>query len=221
MAPVAGALKTIGGKIAQSAFGQSIKKAATTVAKKAVGAKNSLVQTGKNVKNAVSSKIQKTVTSVKNLGKGSPAVVSTTTTTAGKAGTTVVKTTTDAGKAAIQTSEAAKTAKTASDAKRANLLRGMMTAASIGVGYYQVKSANKQYKDSVARTDSYNAALRAEEDAATAAKNKADAEYAARADAYSYALATSQTSTSNIYSDGYAGDSIFSSSWRHPKYSIL
>lgn len=220
MAPVAGALKTIGGKIAQSAFGQSIKKAATTVANKAVGAKNSLVQTGKNVKNAVSSKIQNTVTNVKNLGKGSPSVVPTTT-TAGQAGTTVVKTTTDAGKAAIQTSDAAKTAKTASDSKRASLLRGMMTAASIGIGYYQIKSANKQYKDSVARTDSYNAALRAEEDAATAAKNKADAEYAARAEAYNYALATSQTSTSNIYSDGYAGDSIFSSSWRHPKYSIL
>ena len=91
MAPVAGALKTIGGKIAQSAFGQSVKKAATTVAQKAINAKNTLVTTGKNVKNAVSSKIQKTVTNIKNLGNGSPSVVSTTTTTAGKAGTTVVK----------------------------------------------------------------------------------------------------------------------------------
>ena len=221
MAPVAGALKTIGGKIAQSAFGQSVKKAATTVAQKAINAKNTLVTTGKNIKNAVSSKIQKTVTNIKNIGKGSPSVVSTTTTTAGKAGTTVVKTTTDAGKAAIQTSDAAKAAKTASDAKRANLLKGMMTAASVGVGYYQVKSSNNQYKDSVARTDAYNAALKAEEDAATAAKNKADAEYNSRADAYTLALATSQTSTSNIYSDGYAGDSVFSSSWKHPKYSIL
>ena len=99
--------------------------------------------------------------------------------------------------------------------------RGAMTAASVGVGYAQVISSHRQYKDSVARQDAYNAALKAEENAATAAKNQADAEYAARTDAYSAALATSQTSTQNIYSSGYAGDTIFSNSLIQPKYKII
>lgn len=210
MAPVAQFAGKAVAKIAQSGLGKAIKGAVGTVKQK--GLKQSLIDVGRNVKNKAVSAVNKTKTGMNNVKtyfKGAPTGV---TPQVNTQVTTAAKTTTDA----------AKTAKTASDAKRANLLMGMMTtAASVGVGYYQVKSANKQYKDSVARADSYNAALRAEEDAATAAKNKADAEYASRADAYNYALATSQTSTSNIYSDGYAGDSIFSSSWRHPKYSIL
>ena len=209
MAPVAQFTGKAVAKIAQSGLGKAIKGAVGAVKQK--GLKQSLVDIGGNVKNKAVSVVNKTKTGMNNVKtyfKGAPTGV---TPQVNTQVTTAAKTTTDA----------AKTAKTASDAKRANLLMGMTTAASVGVGYYQVKSANKQYKDSVARTNSYNAALRAEEDAATAAKNKADAEYASRADAYNYALATSQTSTSNIYSDGYAGDSIFSSSWRHPKYSIL
>ncbi len=219
MAPVAQFAGKAVAKIAQSGLGKAIKGAVGTVKQK--GLKQSLIDVGGNVKNKAVSVVNKTKTGMNNVKtyfKGAPTGV---TPQVNTQVTTAAKTTTDAGKAAIRTSDAAKAAKTASDAKRANLLMGMTTAASVGVGYYQVKSANKQYKDSVARTNSYNAALRAEEDAATAAKNKADAEYASRADAYNYALATSQTSTSNIYSDGYAGDSIFSSSWRHPKYSIL
>ena len=209
MAPVAQFTGKAVAKIAQSGLGKAIKGVVGTVKQK--GLKQSLVNIGGNVKNKAVSVVNKTKTGMNNVKtyfKGAPTGV---TPPVNTQVTTAAKT----------TSDAAKTAKTASDAKRANLLMGMTTAASVGVGYYQVKSANKQYKDSVARADSYNAALRAEEDAATAAKNKADAEYASRADAYNYALATSQTSTSNIYSDGYAGDSIFSSSWRHPKYSIL
>ena len=219
MAPVAQFAGKAVAKIAQSGLGKAIKGVVGTVKQK--GLKQSLIDIGGKVKDKAVSAVNKTKTGINNVKtyfKGTPTGVTPSIT---NQATTAAKTTTDVGTAVTQTSDAAKAAKTASDAKRANLLKGMMTAASVGVGYYQVKSANKQYKDSVARTDAYNAALKAEEDAATAAKNKADAEYAARADAYTYALATSQTSTSNIYSDGYAGDSIFSSSWRNPKYTIL
>ena len=96
-----------------------------------------------------------------------------------------------------------------------------MTAASIGVGYSQVISSNKQYKDSVRRTDAYNAALKAEEDAATAAQNQATAEYNTRYDSYTAALNQSSTSSQNIYSSGYAGDSIFSSTLKNPRYTLF
>lgn len=219
-----GGLKNIGSKIAGSMVGQAAKKVA-----------------GSKFGQAVSGFVKDKATSVRNFANNSTLIQN------ARSGVNNFMTNTKVGQKLTKAGTTIKTAYEKADPKKSLLYRAgnaiaqdartaagylkkvdwektgkvAMTAASVGVGYSQVISSNKQYKDSVARTDAYNAALKAEEDAATAAKNKADAEYNSRADAYTLALSTSQTSTSNIYSDGYAGDSIFSSTLKNPKYSIL
>lgn len=93
--------------------------------------------------------------------------------------------------------------------------------AMAGVAAYQVKSSNKQYKDAAAREDAYNKALQAKTDEADAEKAKTTSEYNARTDAYNEALMKSSTQNDNIYSSGYAGDSIFSSPLKNPKYTLI
>lgn len=132
----------------------------------------------------------------------------------------------DVGAGAVQTGGAAGAGgavDTAAKAKerRASIVNGIAGIATAGVMFYQVKSANKQYKQNVAREDAYNAALKAESDAASAAKAQTDAEYSARTDAYTAALAADNTRNNNIYSSGYAGDSIFSSPLKNPKYTLI
>ena len=133
----------------------------------------------------------------------------------------------DVGTGAVQTGGAAgaggavdATAK-AEKARRSSLLQGISSVAAVGVMAYQARNANKQYKDSARRTDAYNAALKAEEDAATAAKNQATAASNARYDSYAAALSQSSISDTNIYSSGYAGDSIFSSTLKNPRYTLF
>ena len=113
------------------------------------------------------------------------------------------------------------TATKAEKARRSSVLQGISSVAAIGIGAYQVHSANKQYKDSAKRTDEYNAALKAEEDAATAAKNQATEAANARYDSYTAALNQSSISDTHIFSSGYAGDSVFSSTLKNPRYTLF
>lgn len=219
-----GGIKNLGSKIAGSMIGKAAQKVA-----------------GSKVGQAVSGFVKEKATSVRNFANNSTLIQN------ARSGVNNFMTNTEVGKKLTKAGNSIRTAYEKADPKKSLLYktgtaiakdvrtvagyvknvdwdkagRVAMTAASVGVGYAQVINSNKQYKDSVARTDAYNAALKAEENAATAARNKADAEYNSRADAYTLALSTSQTSTSNIYSDGYAGDSIFSSTLKNPKYSIL
>ena len=216
-----GGLKHIGSKIAGSMLG----KAAKSVA-------------GSKMGQAVSGFVKDKASSVKNFVNNRQVVQN------AKSGVNNFMTNNRVGKGLVKAGNSIKTAYNNADPSKSLLVRsangikagannikanvnikdlgkGAMTAASVGVGYAQIISSNNQYKDSVARQDAYNAALKAEENTATAAKNKADAEYAARADAYTMALATSQTSTQNIYSSGYAGDSVFSSPLKNPKYTLI
>ena len=216
-----GGLKNIGSKIAGSMLGKAAKNIA-----------------GSKVGQAVSGFVKDKASSVKNFVNNKQVVQNV------KAGVNNFKTNNAVGKGLVRAGNTIKTAYNNADPAKSVLARsvngiktganyvkknidikqvgrGAMTAASVGVGYAQVISSNKQYKDSVARQDAYNAALKAEEDAATAAKNQANAEYSARSDAYSAALATTQTSTQNIYSSGYSGDSIFSSPLKNPKYTLI
>ena len=109
----------------------------------------------------------------------------------------------------------------AAKAKKSSLLEQISGVATAGVMAYQVHSANKQYKDSAKRTDAYNAALKAEEDAATAATTAATEASNARYDAYTAALNQGSISDRNIYSSGYTGDSIFSSTLKSSKYTLF
>lgn len=132
----------------------------------------------------------------------------------------------DIGTGAVQTGTAAGAGgavEQAAKAKKSSLLEQISGVATAGVMAYQVYSANKQYKDSVKRTDAYNAALKAEEDAATAATTAANAATQARSDAYTNALYQGSTSTQNIYSYGgmNTGDSVFSSTLKNSKYTLF
>ena len=132
----------------------------------------------------------------------------------------------DVGTGAVQTGTAAGAGgavEQAAKAKKSSLLEQISGVATAGVMAYQVYSANKQYKDSVKRTDAYNAALKAEEDAATAATTAANAATQARSDAYTNALYQGSTSTQNIYSYGgmNTGDSVFSSTLKNSKYTLF
>ena len=143
------------------------------------------------------------------------------------AATKAANTAKDVGTGAVQTGGVAgaggavDTAAKAEKARRSSVLQGISSIAAIGIGAYQVHSANKQYKDSAKRTDAYNAALKAEEDAATAAKNQATAAANARYDSYTAALNQSSISDTHIFSSGYAGDSIFSSTLKNPRYTLF
>ena len=133
----------------------------------------------------------------------------------------------DVGTGAVQTGGAAgaggavDAATKAEKARKSSVLKGIAGIATAGVMAYQVHSANKQYKDSAKRTDAYNAALKAEEDAATAAQNQATAASNARYDSYVAALNQSSISDTHIFSSGYAGDSIFSSTLKNPRYTLF
>lgn len=188
-------LLNIGNKIKDSKFGQTV---ANSKFGKAVGKFKTDFQT--SYKAALES--NKAAAAAKNAGG-------------------VVK---DAGTGAVQTGTAAGAGgavEQAAKAKKSSLLEQISGVATAGVMAYQVHSANKQYKDSVKRTDAYNAALKAEEDAATAATNAATAASNARYDAYTAALSQGSISTQNIYSSGYAGDSVFSSTLKNSKYTLF
>ena len=83
------------------------------------------------------------------------------------AATKAASTAKDVGTGAVQTGGVAgaggavDTAAKAEKARRSSVLQGISSIAAVGVGAYQVRSANKQYKDSAKRTDAYNAALKA------------------------------------------------------------
>lgn len=130
----------------------------------------------------------------------------------------------DAGTGAAKTGAAAGAGGAvdqAAKAKQTSVFDKISGVATAGVMAYQVHSANKQYKDTAKRTDAYNAALKAEEDAATAATTAANAATQARSDAYTNALYQGSISDRNIYSSGYAGDSIFSSTLKSSKYTLF
>jgi hypothetical protein len=198
-------VKGFGGTVAEKARG-----AGKTIADKSSGARN------KFVNSKPITKIRTGVTKFK-----------TDFTTAYKANLEKINTpVTDAGTGAAKTGGAAGAGgavDTAAKAKerRASIVNGVAGIATAGVMLYQVKSANKQYKQGVAREDAYNAALKAESDAAAAATAQTNAEYSARTDSYTAALAADNTRNNNIYSSGYAGDSVFSSPLKNPKYTLI
>jgi hypothetical protein len=144
-----------------------------------------------------------------------------------KAATKAADVAKDVGTGAVQTGGAAgaggavDAATKAEKARKSSVLQGIAGIATAGVMAYQVHSANKQYKDSAKRTDAYNAALKAEEDAATAAQNQATAASNARYDSYVAALNQSSISDTHIFSSGYAGDSVFSSTLKNPRYTLF
>ena len=223
---LAGGLKNIGSKIAGSIVGKAASNAASKIA-------------GSKVGQTVSGFVKGKASSVKTFMNNSTVVNKV------KSGVNNFMTNTQAGKGLVKAGNSIKTAYTNADASKSVLARTVtgirnvgtkiknadidmkqlgrtaMTAASVGVGYSQVISSNRQYKDSVKRTEAYNAALKAEEDAATAATNAATASSNARYDSYTAALSQGSISTQNIYSSGYAGDSVFSSTLKNSKYTLF
>jgi len=194
-------------------------------------AKDGLISVGNKIKdtkvakNIAGSKFGQAVSTFKtNLKTGYQEALAKNTAKAATKAADVAK---DVGTGAVQTGGAAgaggavDAATKAEKARKSSVLQGIAGIATAGVMAYQVHSANKQYKDSAKRTDAYNAALKAEEDAATAAKNQATEAANSRYDSYVAALNQSSISDTHIFSSGYAGDSIFSSTLKNPRYTLF
>ena len=221
MTKAGGAVKNVATKAKGGLLnlGNKIKNAGHTVATKVKGAGSTIANKTKNAGSKIAS--SKAVTNMKTGAKNFKTNFKTAYNTAhDKYSTKFAEVIKDTGTGSDKTGGGAGAG---GQAYRNEITRGSVIAhvvsgiAMAGVAAYQVKSSNKQYKDAAAREDAYNKALQTKTNESDEEKAKTDAEYKAREDSYTAALGSLSTSSQNIY----AGDSIFSSTLKNPRYTIF